>query len=350
MQFLKCLLAPQYEKHREFFYYFHLFVEVIKMDSRIQKNINQIYGDFKVIEYTGNKIYLCECIHCGYQRTYNSQAITQAKKKDTAMRCGCIKSGIKKGDKFGRLTAIERDLDRAGQGRVYWKFLCDCGNIVSHSSHVLKSGNTKSCGCLGLETSIKKMDAIHSKYEDLTGNKFELLTVLRQATPEEYAHRPKKCRYWYCLCECGNSHIASTSDLKQGKVKSCGCLNSLGEQRITKILSENGYNFAKQFYFEDLKSSEGRKYYFDFGILNKNNQLEYLIEFDGIQHFSENHQFGQDKETTFENIKRRDETKNNYCFSNNIPLIRIPYYKLDTLKLKDLEITTTDFIVKRSDV
>ena len=49
-------------------------------------------------------------------------------------------------------------------------------------------------------------------------------------------------------------------------------------------------------------------------------------------------------------IKRRDETKNNYCFSNNIPLIRIPYYKLDTLKLKDLEITTTDFIVKRSDV
>ena len=168
--------------------------------------------------------------------------------------------------------------------------------------------------------------------------------------PIEYAHRPKKCRYWYCLCECGNSHIASTSDLKQGKVKSCGCLNSLGEQRITKILSENGYNFAKQFYFEDLKSSEGRKYYFDFGILNKNNQLEYLIEFDGIQHFSENHQFGQDKETTFENIKRRDETKNNYCFSNNIPLIRIPYYKLDTLKLKDLEITTTDFIVKRSDV
>lgn len=101
------------------------------------------------------------------------------------------------------------------------------------------------------------------------------------------------------------------------------------------------------FIFEDLKSSEGRKYYFDFGILDKNNQLEYLIEFDGIQHFSENHQFGQNKEITFENTKRRDETKNNYCFANNIPLIRIPYHKLDTLKLEDLEITTTDFIVKR---
>lgn len=318
------------------------------MDKRIQKHIGQIYGDFEIIEYTSDKVYLCKCIHCGYQRTYGPQAIAQSKKKDTAMRCGCTKSDIKKGDRFGRLVAIERDLDRAGQGRVYWKFLCDCGNIVSHSSHELKNGNTKSCGCLGLETSIKKMDAIHSKYEDLTGNKFELLTVLRQATPEECIHRPKGCRYWYCLCDCGNSHIASTSDLKMKKVKSCGCLNSLGEQRITKILSENGYNFAKQFYFENLKSVNGRKYYFDFGILDGDNQLKYLIEFDGIQHFFKNNQFGQEKEASFKRNQERDRVKNDYCIKNNIPLIRIPYYKLNTLELKDLEITTTNFLLKRS--
>ena len=38
-----------------------------------------------------------------------------------------------------------------------------------------------------------------------------------------------------------------------------------------------------------------------------------------------------------------------YCIKNNIPLIRIPYYKLNTLELKDLEITTTNFLLKRSD-
>lgn len=319
------------------------------MDSRVQKNINQIYGDFKVIGYAGNSVYLCECIHCGYQRTYNSQAIAQAK-KNKAMHCGCIKSGIKKGDRFGRLTAIERDLDRAGQGRVYWKFLCDCGNIVSHSSHELKSGNTKSCGCLGLETSIRKIQKINEQDESLIGKEFGMLTVIRPATLEEKQNRPKGCRYWFCICECGGTHIVSTSDLKKGQVKSCGCLNSLGEQKIAKILMENNYNFAKQFYFEDLKSPKGRKYYFDFGILNENNQLKYLIEFDGIQHFSEKYQFGQEKEITFKDIKRRDGTKNNYCFTHNIPLIRIPYYKLDTLELKDLEITTTDFLIKRSDV
>ena len=318
------------------------------MNKRIQKHIGQIYGDFEIIEYTSDKVYLCKCIHCGYQRTYGPQAIAQSKKKDTAMRCGCTKSDIKKGDRFGRLVAIERDLDRAGQGRVYWKFLCDCGNIVSHSSHELKNGNTKSCGCLGLETSIKKMDAIHSKYEDLTGNKFELLTVLRQATPEECIHRPKGCRYWYCLCDCGNSHIASTSDLKMKKVKSCGCLNSLGEQRITKILTENNYRFAKQFFFEDLKNSYNERHYFyDFGILDENNVLQYLIEFDGIQHFSSEHQFGKDGEKSFKQIQERDKIKNHYCWNHNIPLIRIPYTKLESLNINDLDIKTTKFLLTR---
>lgn len=320
------------------------------MDPRVQKNIGKTFGSFKVIKYLEDvKKYFCECLYCGYQRTYGPQSINQVKNGKKAMICGCESCGIKKGDRFGRLVAIERDLDRAGKGRVYWKFKCDCGNIVSHSAHELKNGNTRSCGCLGLETSMGKIEKLHLNNENLTGKKFELLTVLRQAKEEECLYRPKGNRYWYCICDCGNSHIVSTSDLKQGKVKSCGCLISLGEQRITQILSENNYNFAKQFYFEDLKSLSGRKYFFDFGILNKDNKLIYLIEFDGIQHFSKNHQFGRDKDINFEKCKERDEIKNNYCIKNNIPLIRIPYYKLKTLNIEDISIETTQFLLKRSD-
>ena len=91
-----------------------------------------------------------------------------------------------------------------------------------------------------------------------------------------------------------------------------------------------------------------RKYYFDFGILDGDNQLKYLIEFDGIQHFFKNNQFGQEKEASFKRNQERDRVKNDYCIKNNIPLIRIPYYKLNTLELKDLEITTTNFLLKRS--
>ena len=319
----------------------------MNMDIRVQRNIGKIFGDFEVIGYE-NRLYFCKCIHCGYERTYTSQALNQVKKGKKAMLCGCKTSGIKKGDRFGRLVAIERDLERAGTGRVYWKFKCDCGNIVSHSSHELKSGNTQSCGCLGLEVSKEKINKILSELEDLTGKKFDLLTVLRLASSEECANRPKGVRYWYCLCECGNNHIAATSDLKTGKVRSCGCLNSRGEQKITKILTENNYRFAKQFFFEDLKNSYNERHYFyDFGILDENNVLQYLIEFDGIQHFSSEHQFGKDGEESFKQIQERDKIKNHYCWNHNIPLIRIPYTKLESLNINDLDIKTTKFLLTR---
>ena len=139
-----------------------------------------------------------------------------------------------------------------------------------------------------------------------------------------------------------------TSDLKKGKVRSCGCLNSRGEQKITKILTENNYRFAKQFFFEDLKNSYNERHYFyDFGILDENNVLQYLIEFDGIQHFSSEHQFGKDGEKSFKQIQERDKIKNHYCWNHNIPLIRIPYTKLESLNINDLNIKTTKFLLTR---
>ena len=45
---------------------------------------------------------------------------------------------------------------------------------------------------------------------------------------------------------------------------------------------------------------------------------------------------GWDTEEYFALIKQRDEYKNNWCKENNIPLKRIPYWKLDTLTLEDI--------------
>lgn len=46
------------------------------------------------------------------------------------------------GQKFGRLTAIEREKGSK------WLCECDCGNIKIVSAEHLKCGHTKSCGCL----------------------------------------------------------------------------------------------------------------------------------------------------------------------------------------------------------
>lgn len=55
--------------------------------------------------------------------------------------------------------------------------------------------------------------------EDLTGQKFGLLTVLEFAGNDNY-----RSSMWKCLCDCGNISIVRSHDLKSGGTKSCGCL------------------------------------------------------------------------------------------------------------------------------
>lgn len=134
-------------------------------------------------------------------------------------------------------------MSRVGEGRVYWLWECDCGNIKSLSLKEVKSGNTKSCGCLNQKLYMQRIENLNSSLEDLSEKVFGKLTVKRLATKNEIADRPKGIRYWYCECECGNYHIAGTSDLKAEKVKSCGCLSSVGEEKINKLLRENNIPF-----------------------------------------------------------------------------------------------------------
>lgn len=51
------------------------------------------------------------------------------------------------GKRFGRLTVIEKN--HVGSHRtIFWKCKCDCGEFAIVRGKSLKSGNTKSCGCL----------------------------------------------------------------------------------------------------------------------------------------------------------------------------------------------------------
>ena len=57
--------------------------------------------------------------------------------------------------RFGRLTVIER----VSQPRqpVRWLCHCSCGNEITVAAGCLRSGNTRSCGCLRAETSRQRM-------------------------------------------------------------------------------------------------------------------------------------------------------------------------------------------------
>lgn len=67
------------------------------------------------------------------------------------------------GMKFGRLTAVEPI--RVGDEKIFrWRCICECGNEVLVPSYKLKSGHTKSCGCLVSEkrTQMNKEMATHN--------------------------------------------------------------------------------------------------------------------------------------------------------------------------------------------
>lgn len=227
------------------------------------------------------------------------------------------------GQKFGKLTVLKKDESRKTNCGSYWICKCECGNIKSIRSSSLRRGEIQSCGCYRLERVAEAKKEYSEKY--MIGRKFGLLTVLSRSD-KKGSHGEI---YWLCQCKCGNICEVRGADLRRqdgNQTISCGCFHkSLGEIKIAEVLSKNNYSFISEYVFVDLPYSR-----FDFAII-KNNQIIRLIEFDGEQHFKEVTAWGSLKAQ-----QERDNHKNIYALSHNIPLVRIPYWERNNITLEML--------------
>lgn len=97
------------------------------------------------------------------------------------------------------------------------------------------------------------------------------------------------------------------------------CNESHGERQIGLWLDKKTIKYEKEKRFNDCKSKKTLP--FDFYLPDYN----IAIEYDGGQHFKPIKHFGGDK--AFEYTVKHDQIKNEYCKNNDIPLLRIPYYK-----------------------
>ena len=155
------------------------------------------------------------------------------------------------------------------------------------------------------------------KFIDETGNKYGRLSVI------EYAgHNSDNKTLWKCKCDCGGTTIVTGKSLRAGLVTSCGCLNSLGEEKINNILQSLNIKFITQKTFKDLYSDKKYPLYFDFYLPDYN----LVIEYQGKQHYEQAEYFGN-----LEERKRRDQIKRDYCKQNNIKLVEIPYTDFDKI-------------------
>lgn len=247
--------------------------------------------------------------------------------------CGCAQKEIVSekltksfeiGEKVGYFTIMKRADGYLGKG-AYWHVKCRCGTEKVVKAESLRNGAIVSCGCYHREESSER------QLIDLTGQKFGLLEVIGKSDKKtDYGDV-----YWTCCCDCGNVADISGHSLRRGSALSCGCLNmSHGEYWISNVLQANNIGYVyNRAYFEDLKNDDGNLLRYDFILLNNDNPYR-IIEFDGMQHDEPIDFFGGAE--NFKQLQRNDEIKNQYALSHNIPLVRIPYSKRNTITIEDL--------------
>ena len=223
------------------------------------------------------------------------------------------------GNTYGYLTVIERG-PNTKEGRAQWICQCKCGNQVTVLGKHLRSGNTKSCGCYQRE---RATQSNLERGRDLTGKRFGKLVVLKE---DGYVTgtNGKRRRLWLCQCDCGNQCRVQHQYLTYGDTSSCGCINSKGNMTIHRLLTLKGIKFETEYVFNDLYGDGGRQLRFDFAILNDDNTLNCLIEYQGDIHY-DIHLRGWNTPEEFEKRQRYDERKLKYCQDNNIVLYYITY-------------------------
>jgi very-short-patch-repair endonuclease/ribosomal protein S27AE len=186
-----------------------------------------------------------------------------------------------------------------------------------------------------------------SKYSNFINNKkgcakcAKVLKLTQSEAEEKVQQRCKKMNYEliepfifkktsntriYLKCnKCNFNWEVSYNNFINRKSGCPKCQESKGENEAERILKSFNMNYVPQKKFEGCKDKDYLK--FDFYIPD----LNICIEFDGIQHYESFNFFGG--ESGLKDTQRRDSIKNDFCYKNNIYLIRIPYKDFNKMEI-----------------
>ena len=115
-------------------------------------------------------------------------------------------------------------------------------------------------------------------------------------------------------------------------------LASKGEVKIHEILESENLNFKEEYSFPGLVSSNGKLLRFDFAVFADDGELDFLIEYQGKQHYEPSSKFGVKK--GFYQQQFNDNKKRRFCALHDITLIEIPY--------TDYNLITYDYIMQKA--
>ena len=282
--------------------------------------LNQKIGKLLVIEETNKRknksiVWKCQC-DCGNIEEFSTKEL----RSDGIIQCHQCGNSRKPqinlteniiGKKYNHLTVLEKSEKRIG-GKIGYKCQCDCEKktILYVSKTDLENNHTTSCGCA------------RRKYKigDVISNKQIIGYIGSKNNNGHYYYKVK------CLL-CGREYEALGQTLE--KTIGCGCQKSIGEFNIIQILQQNNIKYYKEYCFPNSLLR------FDFALLDKDNNIYRLIEFDGEQHYEQNiKNSGWNTYEKYQYTLKNDLKKNQIAKDNNIPLVRIPYWERDNITLK----------------
>lgn len=137
-----------------------------------------------------------------------------------------------------------------------------------------------------------------------------------------------KIPIWVMCKKCGYKWQTTPDNLLQGgNCQNCSATNN--EKKLGDILIQLGYHIERQKKYDDCRDQLPLP--FDIYLLDQN----ILIEYDGEQHYMPVNFGGISIDEAEENFKKtqyHDAIKNEYCYQNNIPLIRVPYWEKNNLE------------------
>lgn len=259
---------------------------------------------------------------------------------------GCPKCGRAAGSKKRKHTFAKIKMDFTNRGfillseaneyktvRTYLKCICVCGRETK-KRHIDLAQKRRCRGCASEES---------SKNQRTSNEVASIIASVEGLTITDFTFKNAKSDLKVECMTCKFNFVTKLNLIKNSHSGCPKCRQSAGERKIRMCLDnipQITYRIQYRFPNDVANGSPGciNKLNLPFDILVEPlNGHEMLIEFDGEQHFRPIKFYGGlDK---FKSTRLCDITKSIYCYSNNIPLLRISY-----LEYNDIEELVTDFV------
>ena len=230
-----------------------------------------------------------------------------------------------KGKRFGRLVVLEKAENIIYPNKAIvtqWKCKCDCGNLVTRRTQGLISGKTKSCGCLRNEIGNKPFAY---EIDDVVSTKYSDFTIIEHFREERKSSRIKDKKY-ICKCNyCFEKNVILEHTLLEGigSCKACSDVRSFGEKFFYWFLKQLEISFDTE-YSPSFVEKKRYDFYFNY------NNVDYIVEIDGAQHYNRSH-----KRLTPKEVKEIDLYKQFLAEENGFVVIRIDCQKSNGLYIRE---------------